>query len=499
MTVAHAAVAWSKGLLEYRLRHGQLKVRRAWEASRARGSNLFYEESHRRRGKSTAWLLRQIEECLQFPKTRHFFFAPVKEGLWDYVRDIIDEALWDCPEQLRPKMVVNKFLLQFANGSELMFRGANMQQHRFRRGNDIKSIVIDEARDIDDLEDLIDSVALPSLFSKDGWCAVCSTPADREDHPLKDLRDVCIQDGDYFHSSIMDSMADDPDDFPADKVTRWEKKYRNKPSAWAREYMALWVRDEEKAIVPAWSKDYEVSPVILDALSNEPEYRFWRWFESVDFGIRDTTVVLVGFYHYLTATLYIVAEYVVKGSEMTTTRFGDGLTALEKKLHIDGKNADGRDKVYLRVADSDSGSQLLAMNLLESHGIAFYPTDKERLHAMVNKVNVMVAAGRVRVSSDCPFLLGSLQNCQWDDTKLEFKRSKAFGHADAIAALVYQVRNLVDSDPIPGNFRRVVLQPDDRLLEKRIDADRNHRVLKDSFLKGLSGQPKPSDPRRSGF
>ena len=73
---------------------------------------------------------------------------------------------------------------------------------------------------------------------------------------------------------------------------------------------------------------------------------------------------------------------------------------------------------------------------------------------MVNKVCVYMAGLRIMISEACPFLIGSLYNCVWKDhLKKEFARSKTYGHGDAVAALIYMVRNLVESNPIPATFQ----------------------------------------------
>jgi len=94
--------AWTVGRLDYRLRASQQLIKAAWIASKEK-SRKFYINSTRRLGKSSFLLHLMVEECIKHPKSRWAFFAPVKDGLLDYIEPIIEKTLQDCPDDLRPK------------------------------------------------------------------------------------------------------------------------------------------------------------------------------------------------------------------------------------------------------------------------------------------------------------------------------------------------------------------------------------------------------------
>src|ERR1700676_3966764 len=126
-------LAWKIGRLDYRLRHSQRAIKLAWEESK-KVSRKFYINSTRRLGKSSFLLHIMVEECIKHPNSRWAFFAPVKDGLLDYIEPIIQTTLENCPDSLRPKFDRNRFMFSFSNGSSILFRGSNNQQHRIRRG-----------------------------------------------------------------------------------------------------------------------------------------------------------------------------------------------------------------------------------------------------------------------------------------------------------------------------------------------------------------------------
>ena len=172
---------------------------------------------------------------------------------------------------------------------------------------------------------------------------------------------------------------------------------------WRIEYMAeRGLVDATLKIVPEFDKLLNViSRADLERIKLLPEHQFYRWFEAVDIGTVDKQYLLGAFYSFMDATLYLDFERVSPKGE-TTKSFGDDLTKMETERKISGR-------VYLRVCDTN-GAQL-AMDLLESHRIAFYPTDKGRLVEMVNKVCIYMGAQRIKIAEYLKFMIGSHYNC----------------------------------------------------------------------------------------
>ena len=272
---------------------------------------------------------------------------------------------------------------------------------------------MDEGRGVDDLQDLVDNVLMPANakaakeaqrvgLPANGFTIIASTPPPTTDHPLEGYFQEAELGGWYFHGSVLDA------DYPEDILEIFKREAGGDQSiTWRIEYMAeRGLVDTTLKIVPEFDKVANVIPrAELEAIKQLPEHPFYRWFEGVDIGTVDKQYLLGGFYSFLDATLYLDFERVSPKGE-TTHHFGDDLT----KIETDGKIAG---KVYLRVCDTN-GAQL-AMDLLESHKIAFYPTDKGRLVEMVNKVSVYMGAARIKIADDLAFLIGSLYNCVWKD------------------------------------------------------------------------------------
>jgi len=101
-----------------------------------------------------------------------------------------------------------------------------------------------------------------------------------------------------------------------------------------------------------------------------------------------------------------------------------------------------------RIADNNNVILLQDLSLM--HGVHFAPTSKDALIAMVNEVRVFVGQGRLRVHPQCKEVIGCLSTAIWNKQRTQFDVSDLFGHFDALAAIVYMIRNLDQyTNPIP--------------------------------------------------
>jgi hypothetical protein len=165
----------------------------------------------------------------------------------------------------------------------------------------------------------------------------------------------------------------------------------------------------------------------------------------MDLGVvDDKTALLLGYYDFKQAKLIVENEFTIKGPALTTEILKAALLDKEKETFKDLKP-------YRRI--SDNNNPMLIQDLGLIHGIHFNPTNKDELNAMVNEVRMFVAAGRLIVNPRCRELIGCLSTGIWDRQRRGFDRSKAYGHYDCLAALVYLIRNLdQNTNPIPADY-----------------------------------------------
>lgn len=157
----------------------------------------------------------------------------------------------------------------------------------------------------------------------------------------------------------------------------------------------------------------------------------------------DKTATLFSRYLFREAKAYVEDELVLEKPDFTTERLA-GLVKLKIQTL-------GYKKIYRAVADNNN--PILIADLNSIHGLNFYPTLKDELEAQVNEMRLFVGAGRLIVHPRCKELIGCLKNGIWNEKRTAFDHSKNFGHFDALAALMYLIRNIdVSTNPIPPTF-----------------------------------------------
>lgn len=443
-------LAWSYGRLTYLMRNTQRRIKQAWMNSR-NDYRKFYIESTRRLGKSSLLLILFSEECISSPNKKCGFFAPVKDGLLDYIEPLIQKTYEDCPESLRPVFDRQRFMLRFPNGSSIIFRGSNNQQHRVRRGQEFHIAGIDEARDVDNLTELIDSVVFPSLFSTDGYLIISSTPADTRSHPLFAIRTRAKVEGWLVEIPMSEAQKLDPDVYTDDRITEWKEetlKGIDGHDTWEREYECKWVVNKRKMAVPEWD-----TPTMVMPFGRDPYYQFYHHYIGVDWGYKDFTALVFATYNFRKARLEVDGELTYSGKDVRSDLIADKITTQVRHLWgLPMLNEFGQPTVWRQV--SDSADPILINELNKFKGMGFVPVEKAHtLEAMLNEFRVLVANGKILVAPTCQMMIHDLETAVWDDNRKKLDQDVFAHHFDHLMALVYLSRVLdVNTNPIPKDF-----------------------------------------------
>ncbi len=451
----------------------------------------------RRLGKSYLLCLLAISVCLRKPNAQVRYAAPTAKALKKIVRPIMNRILADCPRELRPKFISSEGMYQFPNGSQIHLAGVNNGHADDLRGPATDYFLIDEARDIDELEYLVRDVALPQLLDIDGQIVkgrrliVASSPAASPAHEFSSMAKEAEVEGYYSHYDIFDGGYSDEtirmffkeDGLSEDDVERLLARDFSaiKSSTVKREYLALDVIDEDFAVVAEWQQAFVFEREVT------PYDQFYHRYIWMDIGVqRDFTVMLFVLYDFRKAQAYVEDELVIRGPLVTTDLIAKELFAktglpddykpdLVRRLELTvndellpedatkeeiaafktaySAKATRPDyaNCYRRIADNSH--PLLLNDLLSVHGVPFTATDKAKLHEMVNALKNFVKSGRLGAHPRCKHFAGAIETGTWNNLRTEFARSKVFGHYDAIAAGVYGVRNLdQQTNPIPKYF-----------------------------------------------
>ena len=157
----------------------------------------------------------------------------------------------------------------------------------------------------------------------------------------------------------------------------------------------------------------------------------------------DKTACLFARYLFKEAKAYVERELVLEKPNFTTERLAGDIKRICKEL--------GYQKIYRAAADNNNPILIADLNSL--HSLNFFPTLKDDLEAQVNDLRLWVGSGRLVVHPRCKELIGCLKYGVWNDKRTAFEHSKNFGHFDALAALMYLVRNIDRTyNPIPETY-----------------------------------------------
>lgn len=477
-------LAWKEGRLTYLLRNTQRVIKDAWIASKAI-SRKFYIECTRRLGKSSALLIFMTEVCKQTPRTKCVFFAPVKEGLLDYIEPIIEETYSDCPLHLRPKFDRQRFMLYFENGSRILFRAANNKQYRVRRGLGAHLIGVDEAREIDDLLDLVDSVIMPALFDKGGYLIISSTPADTRSHPLYTIRTRSQIEGWFIGISIWDANRLDPDVYTTERIEEWKTETLKDPDGqerWEREYEIKWVVNQRRRAVPEW----ESSKMVM-SFGRDPYYQFYHHYLGLDWGYKDYTAAVFATLNFRKARLEVDGELTWSGKDVRSDLMSTRIDLNYKGLYgVELYDAKRFPTVHTYRQISDSADPILINEINKYNGMMFTPVEKAHtLEAMLQEFRILVMRGKIVVDPRCQMLIHCLENAVWDEDRKKLDQDVLAHHFDHLMAVVYLSRMVDwDSNPIPKDF----MVDDVRVIEVNFDGPRaqgtSARSLENAFGRG---------------
>lgn len=423
---------WLRGRLGYKLHAGQLLIRAAFDK---RIGQLFVGECARQLGKSIFEAILALEKAFSKPKAKVKIGTAFQTDLLEFIIPAFDLVMEDCPEDLRPifKVQGSKYILPH-NKSEIKLVGLDRKPNGLR-GTVIDLIILSEAGFISNLHYLFKSVIIPATTHRPD-CAIVmlTTPPETPAHEFLDYVQKAEYEGSYIKLTIYDNPLIDETTI----ARLMSESGGPKSTTWRREYLCEHVTDQDLAIVNEWKDDY------VQDLEHDVYYPFYHKYAAMDLGVKDNTAIIFAYWDFLKAKLIVEDEYVINGPELTTKVLQDAIKAKEASLNWE--------KLYLRV--SDNNNPLLLQDLSFLHGLHFTATDKGSLEEMVNLLRMMVSNDQIIIHPRCKQLRGCLKYGVWDKNRSKFSQSKVYGHFDALAALVYLVRNLNKStNPIPIGFR----------------------------------------------
>lgn len=427
------AELWYRGKAgEAILSKAQKRIRQIYDSKKDRSVSI---ECSRQLGKTFFGCYLADETARNNPGAQIRLGTAFEVDIESIVVPNFKNVLNSCPDGIKPKYLAQKKTYRYQNGSVITLVGLDKNPDKMR-GSRIRLTIIEEAGFVDSetLKYVLESVVFPAqLREPEARTVLISTPpSEGQDHFFCELSDKLELIGSYIKLTI------DESGLPQEQIDQLAKDLGGRESiAFRRECLCERIIDTEKAIVPEFKESLHVMT------TPRPAYRqYLQEYAGLDSGVRDKTVMIYGYYDFPRAKLVIEREAHMQGSEVTTANIFANADRIEKEQ--------GYESQVRRIADNDN---LILIQDLSSMGKHWHPTDKDSLEAMVNELRLWFGRGAIEIHPSCKLLVGTLRSALWNKHRTEFSRTKLYGHADALSALMYLVRNINQShNPIPVDY-----------------------------------------------
>ncbi len=384
--------------------------------------------SARRLGKTFKLVILSSLVSLSKSEAQVRYASVTQKAVKKMVHPIFKMIYKNVNEAYRPKWNQQEGAYTFFNGSQIHVAGVNNGHADDLRGTGADLCVVDEAAFVDDLRYLIDSVLVPQLLTTNGRLIMASSSPFSPAHEFTAYIHEAILNGNYSSYDI--TLGGYPQDIVDEFIA--EAGGINSTTC-QREYFNKLIVDSKYSIVPEFKREM--------VGSYQPgEYdKYYHRYVGMDIGVRDLTAIIFGVYNFKEARLYVTHEAIISGENVTTATIAG---------EVEGKENLIGHKAYKRI--SDNNNLILLQDLGSVHGVHFIPTSKDSLQAMVNELRLWVKDGRIIVDETCKHVLGCLEFGVWDINRKGWSSSAVYGHFDALAALMYLVRNIdQNTNPIP--------------------------------------------------
>lgn len=395
-------------------------------------SRKFVIHCSRRIGKTYLLCILAITFALSKSNAQIRYASVTQKAVRKMIHPIFKSIFATYKPELRPKWNGQEGAYIFKNGSMIHVAGVNGGHEDDLRGTDADLAIVDEAAFVDNLTYLTESVLMPQLINTGGKLIMASSSPLSPAHEFSSYIQEAKLEGFYAAYDIHESG------YSKDLIAEFCKEAGGQHSdTWRREYLNELIIDSSLAIIPEFNDSYVQDTPRTDT------FKFYHKYEAMDLGVRDFTAVLFGYYDFKRAALIVEDEFVINGPDMTTDKLALEIQAKELNLQYP--------ELYRRI--SDNNNLLLLQDLGSLHNLHFQATNKDTLAAMVNEVRMWVKSGRVIINPKCKQLIGCLKYGLWNKNRDDFARTKVYGHFDALASLIYLIRNIdQSSNPIPIHY-----------------------------------------------
>lgn len=467
-----------RGQLAWMLKPEQKDI---YERIYACTAQKFVINCSRRLGKSYLLCVLADERARKKANCSIKYAAPTQKQVREIVKPLFSKIFLKCPKHLQPKWNNIDSCYIYPNGSKISIAGCDLGKADRLRGTECDLALIDEAGMIEEqLDYIVKDIILPQTLTVkkednlDGKIILASTPPKSPAHAFVTYiaEAEASKDKNYVKKTIYDNSS-----ITMETILEYAKesgcvveegKIVKYSTTFRREYLAQVITEESSAICPEFSDETEES--IVRVVDRPPYYDCYL---GMDVGLVDYTAVLFGYWDFANARLIIEDEWVANYKDgINTSIIAEAIKNKEKELW-------GSKSPYLRIMDNNL---IVCQDLRDLHSLPFFPSDKDDKEAAVNKMRLMMHAGRIVIHPRCTTLRAHLKYGIWDKSRRKFERSGEFGHFDAVDALVYLCRNIDEQkNPYPTGYQGLILNQHHIPPAKR-EETKSEKVWNDLFV-----------------
>lgn len=455
---------WRRGELGYKLWPQQRPIYEDIRKLTIQQTTTIVVECARQFGKSYLGVLLAFEDCIQNPNSTVIIVGPTIKQTTDIVYQGVRKIQDDAPEGMvkRTKSESRWHI----GSSDLIVGGFDVQNATRQRGKTLYKIYVEELVDSnpDDYDDAIKSDLGPALtHSPCGQIIYLTTPPKIPDHPfLTETVPEAILANSFYKYTI-----DDNEQLTEDQYNACVKRCGGKDTVdFQREYMCEVVRDKSILVTPNFVKDRHVR----DDLTY-PQKGFYQL--TIDWGgVRDKTCVIFHVYDFLMDRLLVLDESVHDANTATSTIIRKSNLLIEKHGKV----------VFQNVVDCPGQLQV---DLRDMHDFHIVIPPKSDWRSACNNLDVGFVEDKILIHPRCKYVIENCNSGMFNKQRTDFERTRALGHCDGLAALMYAYRTQNRENPWPKSHGGVPLSSNMMHFPKQAD-------------EGLAAISKAMSPRRFG-
>jgi len=390
---------------------------------------------HRRFGKSHFGGILCVERCLSQPGAEVHFGTDTKNHARQIIEGKLFETFKDMPRFISYRTRDNCYWFRnehWPRGVEsmLVLEGLDFNMGGQMRGGSADLFVVDEPREIRNLEYVMKRVVTPMFKGRlNPTVLLCTTPPDSLDHDCMKYIDRAAA---TKPTSLVSIPASKNPDWTEDDTKLMLGEYGTKDNiGWRREIECELVPDTSRVIVPEWEP-------VKDTCTIETADRPVQYapYVVLDMGWKDHSAALLSYYDFNRNKIVVIDELFIN---YTPTE--DFAEMLHEKIQ---DNFRGKARDNLRILGDGNSLNLADLNkaMRKMGDYHVGEADKYERDAAINNMRSGIQAGKVLIQSNCEKTLYQLLNGSWNKKRTNFERSDKMGHCDLIACLVYLYKKI---------------------------------------------------------